>query len=249
MNERVLIIENQYLQFEQLSNVLPSIKERALNVIPDGKDTFRKLISAVKVWVYKDYPDVYREKCKSIILDFVLGADRSNPVDLIILDYKLGGGMDSLSGIDVANMIWSQNPRIPILFLSRVDYSSKKRFLQSENLKGHFKNAWLMKGFLGEETLAKDFIQYTVYNKIVHLLDGENAKTRSVNDSYIEKIKEIVKLPRNPFQAEWESLLKYISDPSNPPLDQEIRNELDELQPTRAVMGDALRKFVESIIK
>ena len=106
-----------------------------------------------------------------------------------------------------------------------------------------------MKGFLGEETLAKDFIQYTVYNKIVHLLDGENAKTRSVNDSYIEKIKEIVKLPRNPFQAEWESLLKYISDPSNPPLDQEIRNELDELQPTRAVMGDALRKFVESIIK
>ena len=250
MNERILVIENQYLQFDLLKKGLLSndrIKERGIDILPSDKDQFRKLIGAVKVYANKSYSKEYREICQDAIFEFVAGKEKDNPVDLIILDYKLGGSIECLTGVDIAKLIWAYFPKIPVLFLSRVDYSVRDRYFQVDDIETKYKKEWLMKGFMGDETLDGDYINYTIYNKLVSLLDGPSAVKIGENDELIKKVEFIIQLDLNPYVQYWETLLIYLKDKTKPSLPFEIKKLLIEQDKRSPSFGEDLYSFIQSI--
>lgn len=246
MNERILIIENQYLQFQQLVDVLPKCGERNLEVFPSGREAYTKLISAIKVFVYDGYPKDYRDRCQDVILDSIICGTPPRSVDLIIMDYKLGGSMKCKTGVDLALMIWRYFPNVPILFLSRVDYAVRERFLQVESVNRQYRKDWLMKGFMGAETLDETFIKHTVYNKIVGLLDQVDVQIIGENEWFVEKVRKISGLPvgMSEDQAKWDRLLAYMTDPSKPSLPLYFKRALEEQDERTFSPDEAVEQFI-----
>lgn len=249
MNERILIIENQILQFEQLAEVLPRVGDRKLEIYPLGEE-YRELIGAVKVFVYDRYPKAYRDRCRDVILEHVFCDDRNRPVDLIIMDYKLGGSVKCKTGVDVALLIWMIYPNIPILFLSRVDFADKGRFHQIESIDSQHRQSWLMKGFMGEKELDKSFIQNTVYNKIIELLDQCTMPAISENDWFIKKVRKIKDLPivTSEDYQKWKALESYMSNPMNPPLPLTMKIALLDQDENTVTPDPEVEGFINNIV-
>ena len=201
---KILIIENQFEHFSKLYKGLTSSGE--LVVIPSFENNDKKpyigLMSAVKVFVNgPGYSKKYRNECWEIIKETLIDKEGNCSVDLIIMDNKLGGATVCQDGLDMAKLIWNINDNsnitktIPILFLSRTDYSDEKRFTMFEEFrKNGYRFDWLMKGFLGNKPLEDGFIQITVKNKILELLTKESPapKPENPNEEYISIIEKVL---------------------------------------------------------
>ena len=193
--KKVLIIENQHMQFQQLQTVLSSdTLDPSIEVLPKEED-FVKLISAVKVFLCENYPSKYRNKCLDYLLGEIKGKKGTRPVDLIILDYKLSGSIEGRDGIYLANKIWEAYYNTPILFLSRVDYARRDRYSYEKSIDPDYRHSWLMKGFLGEDTLGEEYIRYSVYNEIIKLTGGSEEDLARINEPMIKKVAAILEDP------------------------------------------------------
>ena len=197
---RILILENQIVHYRQLRDYLSEM-DRAIT--PPNDDEFKLLISAVKVYLNKPgYESDYRNECWKFIKKKIVSDDGELQVDLIVMDNKLGGSTLCRTGLDLAQDIWEieyENEKIcaelPILFLSRTDYGERNRYNKLKELTDQKYNChWLMKGFLGDDTLSKPYVKTTVNDEIEKLL---NRKTKVIhsknpNEEYISIIEKVL---------------------------------------------------------
>lgn len=193
MRNRVLIVENQFVQYELMTNCL---LKKGYIISPSGRDEYTSLISAVKVYINESgYSVDYREACFDVIKKFCL-PEKESPVDLIIMDYKLGGSTVCRTGYDLAIDIWKKvDKNIPVLFLSRTDYSEEYGFEQRREMEcSSYHFDWLMKGFLGEETMQCLFVEKTVCGKMEQLLSKEWPAVPCVNQFIIDMINKLLSL-------------------------------------------------------
>jgi len=171
----ILLVENQTLQYRAIYNCF---NQEDLNfsfkIIPDN-DHFTEFIDCVRVWVNKNYGDYnnknliksdkdlcYRELAMKKIIQTISDYN----IDIILMDYKLGAGYLSKTGIDLATEI--NNIReilnfqvLPVVFISK-DQSNEK--IEKELKKYKWRKSWIIKGFFGDEILRPKFIEDYVVN-------------------------------------------------------------------------------------
>src|SRR5690554_5855636 len=126
--QNILIIENQFWQFEKMWEFLSSSENYRPLPRSTSQSDFIKFIDHVRVWVNEVYSDDYRERA----INFILKEIKNNNIELILMDHILGGANHCLTGIDLAFEI--NNKRkieekniIPIVFLSITSYEDRKR--------------------------------------------------------------------------------------------------------------------------
>ena len=191
----ILLIENQEKQFQ-------SIYERfklddlscTYKIFPDE---FIKFIDCVRVWVNENYSTYdknnlnnstknlsYRELAMGKIIQTI----SDNNIDIILMDFKLGAGYLSKTGIDLATQIneirvLNNLSPLPVVFISK-DLKNPK--IEDEFKKYKWENRWVYKGFFGDEILQSKYIKDYVIKEVVALLS--NSKGTSEQDK--EPVKE-----------------------------------------------------------
>ena len=204
----ILILENQIVHYRQLRDYLRDI---GWGITPQNDDEFILLISAIKVYLnIPGYESDYRDECWKFIKKKIVSDEGELQVDLIVMDNKLGGSTVCRTGLDLAQDIWDieyDNKKIcaelPILFLSRTDYGERNRYNKLKEITDQKYNChWLMKGFLGDDTLSEPYVKTTVNEEIKKLLDNKSKTSRSENPNaeyikIVEKVLDSDTLPTN----------------------------------------------------
>lgn len=169
MSHTILIIENQREHFEKLFKGLSSNEV----IVRPSLEGFVGMMSAVKVYLNTNgYEQKYHDACWRIIEKNIKDEQGKIAVDLIIMDNILGGSTVCRTGQDLAKDIWDRiSKTIPVLFLSRTEFSDKQRFEMEESFyKNKNRFEWLMKGFLGSEMVEDPYITQTVAQKVRDML-------------------------------------------------------------------------------
>jgi CheY-like chemotaxis protein len=186
--KRILILENQWIEFKKIKEGLKSNSDEFDVVLPeaevDDSRNFKILASWIRIWVDNKYPETdYR--------DIALGniASLAKKADLIIMDHILGGSYSCLTGIDLAKKLPSllgESPVPPILFLSKTEHNDRKRcdeydeYLLEPRLPP---TDWIHKGHFGDEILQSDYVKKYVVIGIEKLLsDKKNDNKLSVQE-------------------------------------------------------------------
>lgn len=241
----ILIVENQYSHYNSLTKGLEASK---IKYCPKDRQPYSEFISAVKVYLNEPgYSQKYREACWEYIKSQIIDSEGKRIIDLIVMDNVLGGSTVCKTGQDLARDIWENvDKTIPVLFLSRMDYSDEKRFLTENYFKKkgyHFE--WLMKGFLGTETMEDPYIMGTVVKKIKELLGREWPPIANDNQNLIDIVKSILDgsgLYRDDFEN-LVSLLESIPEPL--PEDHQLAIRIKGL-PRRRTFDEEFRQIVEA---
>lgn len=158
----ILVVDNQYKQFKNIISLFKN--EGYKNVFPECTESeFIELIDNVKVWINEQYNSAYRTYAIENIMNYI----KMHKIDLIIMDYKLGGAYDSLTGIDLAMKINKHNNlEIPVIFLSRTPQPEEKRQRKYEDYKMEFhRHLWVHKGYLGLK-MDRGFFKKYIFDKI-----------------------------------------------------------------------------------
>jgi len=138
---KILIIENQWIEFRKLCDVLTGnnmskykfsvllgIDAENNPVFYDNKNNkekvekdFISLVTQIRIWVNENngYNEDYRKKAFKTILKL------AQISDIIIMDHILGGSYSCLTGIDIANYLLEEDIKKTVLFLSKTEEHDK----------------------------------------------------------------------------------------------------------------------------
>lgn len=167
-NRNIILIENQYRQFQLISETL---RKNGYPVFPDitagGRPaviSYRELIDDVRVKLSDRYHIDKRDRAGERITAYI---SSKTPalfiVDHVLLGYTVAGG----TGIDLAKFLRNFS-QLPILFLSRTPENNIDVY---RGLGDVIKpRVWLHKGFSGEKILKSDYIINTVIPEIDQLI-------------------------------------------------------------------------------
>ncbi len=172
----ILIVENQQWQFTKIHDELKKYEDYTLfpNNDDDKKEEYISFIDNVRVWVNENYDFEYRKKALANIEQYI----EANAIELIIMDYILGGAHHCLTGIDLADNINAGRGKdnlLPILFLSKTEFTNKERE-EGNNVRKKGYNEyckkfpetsnWLHKGYFGDEILNPAYLKNNVIPSI-----------------------------------------------------------------------------------
>jgi hypothetical protein len=177
-NKTILLIENQFNQFEK---ILKKLEKDGYTVVPSvaGYEEFTNWIRVLVDGRYS--PDRIR-KCIAKIEEY-LG---STVIDLLIIDYKLAGNFDGLTGIG----LWQKFQAMkdlkghPCIFLSRTpaneeDVKNNMRLVENA--------VWIEKGYAGMHILDDSYFKPHVLDVIPVLIET------SITEVVRNRIDELIK--------------------------------------------------------
>lgn len=172
---RLLLIENQFVQFDQ---ILSYLKSANFSVYP-ANDQFKNFLDRIRVFLNERYDISRREKA---FKDILVLLDDFKP-ELLIIDHILVGNHSAKNGIDLAQRLRKEKFKQPILFLSRTEQNHVDVCKHLPDIDQ--KTLWISKGYLGEDILDKDFFQKEVIENINLLLVNsalENSNAEILKD-------------------------------------------------------------------
>lgn len=173
----ILIIENQFWQFDQIRIVLCGSHNYAPFPNCSSQNEFIKFIDNVRVWVNEQYECAYRDKALANIMQKI--DNSKDTVELILMDHILGGASHCLTGIDLAFKINEERKIknrdiLPVLFLSKTSQEDKKReegfttgLTHSKGINEYEKEFdktydWVHKGYFGDDILKSEYFTQRV---------------------------------------------------------------------------------------
>lgn len=187
---RILIIENQFIQFKEIIKLLDSAGYQSF---PD-QNSFRAYLDAIKIYLNPRYSYDRRTLFLNKLLDMTT---QFNP-EILIIDHILVGTHDAQDGIDLAVMFREKGLKQPIIFFSRTELNNID--ICDKLPKVSLIKEWIFKGYSGAEILEEKFFQEMVIPKIESLLNKsitertlerltqKKPKMTSVPDETIDKI-------------------------------------------------------------
>ena len=163
MKEKILIVENQIIQFRRISEHLA---RKGYNTIPSKKE-YSSFLDYVRVKINPQYESTYKNRCFDKIIAYIA---KESP-DLIIMDHILGGSCKCETGIGLAEKLFTVTP-LPFLFLSRTEHSEKNRLLDYDRFRKAYPgmSEWAHKGYFGDEILEEGYFTSYVIPLIEKLL-------------------------------------------------------------------------------
>lgn len=173
----VLLIENQYLQFKTIRRRLTELHDADYSVFPEllasGTDDLRQFkvfMNQVRIALNGRYG---KARCKDALAEVIKYVKSKTP-DILIIDHKLVGHEEALTGIDLAIELYEAGCVQPVLFLSRTPESKRSVI---ESLDGYINNSdWLYKGYSDHELLDSSYFKMKVHPAIEKLLAKVKAK-------------------------------------------------------------------------
>lgn len=186
----ILVVENQSTQFYKIKD---NLCNKGYNVFPKESDAdcnVTEFVNYVKVWVNEEYPDAYKKEAFEKICNQI----EKNQIDLILMDYILGGGCKCKTGIALARAINSEREgvELPVLFMSRTEGSEKRRLVDYNRYMADFPqlSQWLHKGFFGDEILNEDYFSNVVIGAIDTLC--KKGQTEKYKELLVQWVREDV---------------------------------------------------------
>lgn len=230
MEKNILIIENQEFQFKK---IFPLLKKGNYHPFPsDNGDEFVKFIDHIRVWVNEEYQPHQRILAYSYLTNFI----NTNNINLVLMDYKLGGAHHCLTGIHLAEELNNSRLRnkkeiLPVYFLSKTELNDKKREEHFNSYKEKFaRTEWIHKGYFGEEILEATYFNRNVLKLIDSTFESDHIETCiSRLETFIKKIyhfKEEFPVKKGEAVAKLETLLSKLKNTESP---IRFKSEIDEL--------------------
>lgn len=182
MKKRILIIENQYIQFDTMQRELSSRYE----VLPAPRPTpeenvavFKAFIDPVRIALNPRYKRGQRDRAYEEFKAYLI----EKKPDLLIIDYILVSHSAAQTGIDLAKRLrndFISNKVIPILFVSRTPRSKVDilKGLESMKLK-----EWVDKQYYAGTLLDPTYVTDVVMRRIEDLFN--EAKDEDVKLAHI----------------------------------------------------------------
>lgn len=176
---RILIIENQIIQFRLLSEYLTHTC--GYDIYPSTDEEYLEFMDYVRVFLNKQYDTIYRDKAFLSIRRKI----ELFRADLVIMDYVLCGPSIGCSGVYLADKLFDENETdnrplcCPILFLSRTHSNKDKIMNEYEGFCAkHPDNAfiWLPKGYYGGDVLNEKYINHKIIPSIEKLINQNGKK-------------------------------------------------------------------------
>lgn len=190
---KILIIENQYKQYEKILGYLKNEYE----VYPKNKDEYIKFIDKVRVWINEEYHEDFINIALAEIVKQIVKCEEgtNNKIELILMDHILGGPHHCKTGIDLAIKLDENKTikHIPIVFLSKTPDEEKNRLTGYESYKKKKSvTGWIHKGYFGEEILKKNYFKKNVTDKLPGFFEmTEKEKNRELLKDTISVLKDI----------------------------------------------------------
>lgn len=157
MENKILLIENQFQQFEKIHNMLNSF---SYETVP-SLENFHYFMERVHVILHPGYDREYKEKAEKLLFEDI---ENFCP-RMIIMDHMLGGAHNCCTGIRLATQINEERrrknrPVLPVLFLSRTPHEDEKRMLEYKVYEEKYPmSKWMPKGFLGTDILDDTYFE------------------------------------------------------------------------------------------
>ncbi|MBD1362965.1 hypothetical protein IDJ77_04005 [Mucilaginibacter sp. ZT4R22] len=169
--KKVLLIENQYLQFKSIRKELQEHYEGEFEIYPleigdeetDRKE-FEALMDQVRIALNERYGKMENKKSKSVLRTLI----KDENFDLLIIDYKLVGYDGAPTGIQLASDFRADNIRCPILFLSRTPDNRSDILTTRGSVSEPY--SWASKGYSDHDLLDGGYVNSDVTSKIDALI-------------------------------------------------------------------------------
>lgn len=194
-NHPILLIENQQTQYRKLHGKLGDF-----TVFPEP-DKYEDFMKWVRIRVNSGYNELRRRTALDEIVKFI----RDHHIRLLIIDYKISGNFDGLSGLDLANEIRTEAgiEGIQFLYLSRTPFNSKDLQKEAHKVK---EEDWVEKGYAGMSILEDDYFEKFVKDKIIARLAPGKAHLLQ------QTIDELSAEPlfKGDFCIEWDALVNML---------------------------------------
>jgi hypothetical protein len=221
---KIVIIENQKSQFNDIYTTL----KNEYQIIPNEED-FIGFMDHVRVWINQQYDEDYRD----IAIESI--KTKCNDVDLIIMDYSIGGAHHCETGIELASKLLEINNDLNFLFFSKIAENDRKKNIAFEKLKNSYshisENNWLNKGYFNFNLFQYD------------IADNENKYLKEV---LLSRIKQVIG-KRTDDQLN-DLLDNWIKESNSESTYRNINNRLIEIK-NKANISDEIKKNIISYLK
>ena len=152
---KILVIENQITQFETIRKNLDEYE------IYPALEEYELIMNLVCIRLNKRYIHDRRTEALTKLREYIV----ERKIELFIIDYKLSGCHDGLTGIDLAFEIQDRSlfPKTPVIFLSRSSSNTKE-------IKDHLinvENKWVEKGYAGLSLLEPSYFEKYIKTQII----------------------------------------------------------------------------------
>jgi len=169
-NGKILLVENQYLQFKKVAFMLRS--ER-FEVFPTGRK-YISFINDVRIFLNERYGPLDKPGKRATAYTNIVAALAGIKPDIFIIDQVLVGHHKALDGIHLVEKLRSIYKEQPVIFLSRTA-NNDEHVMESLPKIGQ-PHVWINKGYFGEEILNKEYFDKYVLAKVKKLiLNGFNS--------------------------------------------------------------------------
>jgi hypothetical protein len=172
---RILVIENQYTQFDDITTLLDNF---GYDHFPNDKQTFKTFIDWIRIYLNPRY-DIDR---RNSIWSNILEKTKEYDPELILIDHILVGSHTAENGIHLAVKFRNCGITTPFLFLSRTDINNIDVCEKITTVS--LEKDWIGKGYSGADILEDAFFKEMVIPKIEALLK------KSISTRIIEKLNE-----------------------------------------------------------
>lgn len=170
--KKILLIENQYLQFRSIRAELQQHYREEIELHPKynaadmelDRSEYVKIIDRVRVALSERYGTPENQVALNDLTDLII----HNHYHLIIIDHKLIGYDNAPTGIELATRLRDNNIRTPILFLSRTPENRSDVVERRRSMLAPYD--WVSKGYSDHDLMESGYINESVITKIDRLL-------------------------------------------------------------------------------
>ncbi len=158
---KILVIENQFIQFQKIINLLDSAGYKSF---PD-EDSFKEYIDWIRIYLNPRYNSDRRNK----FWEKILKKTKDYNAEVFIIDHILVGPHNAQDGIDLAIKFRASGIKTPIIFFSRTEGNSPD--ICDRLPKVLEKKVWVFKGYARADILEERFFEKEVIPKIENFMN------------------------------------------------------------------------------
>ncbi len=171
MDYKILLIENQYLQFLKIKKQLNNLGN---TVYPEDENSYKEFTDLVRIYLNPRYGGIEDGSKRKSVFEIIAKRIKDGDFDVLIIDYILVGCSAGLNGIFLAEKLREIKKGTPIIFLSRESPDQPEIKDKLDERFNPFE--WIPKGYDGREIFEEKYFEKNVIKGIEKCIGKEVAE-------------------------------------------------------------------------
>ncbi len=192
--KNILLIENQYTQFENIKDLITVCCMDEFIVYPDIKE-FTTVADWVRISLNRRYDKSRRDDALKRLEKYIVS---EKEIDLLIVDHILIGHTDGGNGIHLIKDLQSCNIQLPYIFLSRTPRNNRdvaKDLRKELQVTEPHQVNWIDKGYANIGIGTEDYFNRNVIPIIKNVINMKEKKDQLAVDRHLnETINGIIRI-------------------------------------------------------